>query len=422
MTTMTLRAATGVAMWGLAACASGPMPIETGDMMMGGADAAAIHERVMTLDTHVDIPLTFATADTDPGGFTASQVDLPKMRAGGLDAAFFILYVGQGPLTEEGYASARDVIETKWSAITRMAAAYPEEVALATSADEARAAYADGKLVAFMGIENGYPLGESVADVPMWAARGVRYVGVTHFGHNQFGDSSNPNAELGDEDSRFDGLSPLGEELVEALNVAGVMVDVSHAAKATMMDAVALSRAPILASHSGASGVNANPRNLDDEQLRAIADNGGVAQMVAFAGYLKPVPPERTEAIAELAERFSLESLADVEALGEEDAAAFEAAMATIDADYPPAGVSEFVDHIDHAVAVAGIDHVGIASDFDGGGGVAGWMNALETGNVTDELVRRGYAEADIAKIWSGNLLRVLDDVERVGRELRGAE
>jgi membrane dipeptidase len=255
----------------------------------------------------------------------------------------------------------------------------------------------------------------------MWAARGVRYVGVTHFGHNQFGDSSNPNAELGDAASRHDGLSPLGEELIAALNRAGIMVDVSHAGKATMMDAVALSRAPIIASHSGVKAIYDNARNLDDEQLRAIAQNNGVAQMVAYAGYVKQVPAERTAAINALLERLGLTRDTAATTTGE-TLAAYEAGMAEIEAQWPRATVSDFADHIDHAVTVAGIDHVGIASDFDGGGGVTGWADATETAAVTAELLRRGYSEQDLAKIWGGNLLRVLDDVEAAGRSLRREE
>jgi membrane dipeptidase len=351
-----------------------------------------------------------------------NQVDLPKMRAGGLDAGFFILYSAQGLLTPEGYAAARATIENKHAGIVRMTRAYPDEIALATTAAEARAAVAQGRLAAFLGMENAYPLGESVEDVPMWAARGVRYAGITHFGHNQFGDSANPNPTLGDEEVRFGGLSPLGEELVAALNLAGIMVDVSHSAKSTMMDAIAVSKAPIIASHSATSGVFANPRSLDDEQLRALAANGGVAQIVAYASYVAAESPERAAAIAALRTQVGLPDGAAPATLYPEAAEIYRQGMAEIDRTTPRATVSDFVDHIDHAVAVAGIDHVGIASDFDGGGGVLGWRDASETEAVTAELVRRGYSEAQLAQIWSGNLLRVLDEVEAIGRDLRAAE
>ncbi|MGD2133870.1 MAG: dipeptidase, partial [Maricaulaceae bacterium] len=338
------------------------------------------------------------------------------------DAAFFILYSQQGPLTEEGYATARATVENKHGAIVRMTRAYPDQISLATSASEARRAVREGRLVAFMGMENAYPLGESVADVPMWAERGVRYMGITHFGHNQFGDSSAPRAPTPMVESLHDGLSPLGEELVAALNRAGVMVDVSHAGRETMMQATALSQAPIIASHSGTAALFEHNRNLDDEQLRALAANGGVIQVVAFESYIAETPPERTAAVAELQARLGLDT---PEAQASADAAAiaaYTAEAAVIAEQYPIATVSTLVDHIDHAVAVAGIDHVGIASDFDGGGGIGGWRDASQTQAVTEELLARGYSAQDIAKIWGGNLLRVLDEVEAVGRRLRVGE
>jgi len=388
----------------------------------GDATPAQIHARTFTLDTHVDISSDYATATDDPGGFTDHQVDLPKMRAGGLDAAFFIVYTGQGELTDEGYANARASADNLWRSIVRMTAAYPDQIVLATSARDVRRAVNDGKLVALIGMENAYPLGESVADVPMWAERGVRYVGITHFGHNQFGDSSNPNTEAGETESRYDGLSPLGEELVAALNLAGIMVDVSHAGRATMMDAVALSAAPIIASHSGAWGVEENARNLDDEQLRAIADINGVAQMVGFASYVKANTPEHQAELDAISARMGLETRAARAAMSTETATEYYTARGEVTARYGVATIADFANHIDHAVSVAGVDHVGIASDFDGGGGLQDWRDASGTQGVTEELLRRGYSEADIGKIWGGNLLRVLADVERVGRELRAAQ
>jgi membrane dipeptidase len=414
------RAAAALAAAALTACASGPA-IEQGTVALS-ADPSGVHARLITLDTHVDIETDLATAANDPGGFTTNQVDLPKMRAGGLDAAFFILYSAYGPLTGEGYAVARRTVETKHAAIVRMTRAYPDQIALATTAAEARRAVREGKLVAFIGMENAYPLGESVADVELWAARGVTYVGPVHFGHNQFGDSANGPTGGTAEPGLYEGLSPLGEELVAALNRVGVMVDVSHAARSTMMDIAAISRAPIIASHSGVAAVNTHVRNLDDEQLRVIAATGGVAQIVALSSYVKTDPPERAAAIEALRARMGLATAEARAAMDRPTRLAYEAAVAEIDRGFDRATVSDFVDHIEHAVAVAGIDHVGIASDFDGGGGVRGWMNAAETGAVTAELLARGYSAADLDKIWSGNLLRVLDDVQAIGRALRAAE
>ncbi|GAB4518547.1 MAG: pyoverdine-tailoring dipeptidase-like protein PvdM [Parvularculaceae bacterium] len=379
-------------------------------------EARRIHDRVITLDTHVDISLEFATHEDDPGGFTDNQVDLPKMRAGGLDAAFFIVYTPQGPLTGDGYREARQIAETRWTSIDRFVRAYPNQVELALTARDVERIHREGKRVALIGMENPYPLGPSVADVPLWHARGVRYMGLTHFGHNQFGDSSNPNPARDTADNQNGGLTELGRELVRALNDAGIMIDVSHAGRETMLQAAELSRAPIIASHSGSRALVAHPRGLDDEQMRALARNGGVAQAVGLSRYVKDYPPEIQAAVDALRARYGVETEWDLQNLSEEDRQALQEAQSSIEAGAPRATVADFVDHIDHMVEVAGIDHVGISSDFDGGGGVVGWENAAETLNVTKELVRRGYSEADIAKIWGGNLLRVMREVERAAR------
>lgn len=408
-----MRAMLGL--WGLTLMVAGgasaaPLP----DAAME-AKALAIHERVLTLDTHVDIPLTFATAETDPGGFTASQVDLPKMRAGGLDAAFFIVYTPQGPLSEEGFAAGFEIASTRLEAIRRFAAAYPDEIGLARSARDARRIGRSGRKVAFIGMENGFPLGPAVdqAMVDHIHAAGVRYVGVTHFGHNQFGDSSNPNPDLGDGEEKWRGLSPAGRELIVLLNKAGVMVDVSHAGKTTMMQAADLSIAPIIASHSGVKALADSPRNLDDEQLRKLKAVGGVVQIVALDAYVKPLTEAQLAFRTALREEMGLASAEARSTAPAETLRLYEERMRGMWEIEPRASVADFVDHIDHAVRVAGVDHVGIASDFDGGGGIDGWEDASETINVTRELVRRGYSEGDIAKIWSGNLLRVLEAVEK---------
>lgn len=404
----------------------------TATLIMLGASAAAaettpaeldgkarvIHDKVMALDTHVDIPLDYATSAIDPGGFTEDQVDLPKMRAGGLDAAFFIVYTPQGPVTPEGFAEARRVADTRIEAIHRMAGAYPRDIAIAQSASEAEKIARSGRKVAFIGMENAYPLGAGLADVETWRARGVRYMGITHFGHNQFGDSANPDTEGGDPEERHGGLSPLGRELVGALGRAGIMVDVSHAGRKTMMQAVEVSAAPVIASHSAVKALADSPRNLDDEQLRALAANGGVAQIVALDVYVKPLNPEQEALRDKIREEMGLESAVVRAAMSPETEADYKKRLKALWEIAPRATLSDFVDHIDYAVKVAGIDHVGIASDFDGGGGVDGWNDASETFNVTRELVRRGYTEDEIEKIWSGNLLRVLQDVEKTAKQL----
>lgn len=371
-----------------------------------------IHDRILTIDTHVDIPTGYATHLIDPNTWTRLQVDLPKMRAGGLDAAFFIVYVQQRDLNEEGYATARARAEETYQAIMRMVRANPERIALATTADEVEAIYESGRLIALIGIENSYFMGENIEEeVPLWAARGARYASITHFRNNQFGGSSNPDLSAGDpmEDP---GLTDLGRRLVELLNDHGIMVDISHVGPRTSMEAIQMSRAPVIASHSGARAVYDHPRNLTDELLEAIRDNGGVAQIVAFRSYLRDIDPGLTAAIAELRSEVGLDQPGGWERMTPEDRAAYQTRLRALRAEYPDATVADMADHIDHAVAVAGIDHVGIVSDFDGGGGVRGWDDASETPNVTAELLRRGYSEEDIAKLWGGNVLRVMRGVE----------
>ena len=374
--------------------------------------AWALHSRLLTVDTHIDLSRGYASHQHDPGRFTSAQNDLPKMRAGGLDAAFLILYTGQGALDDAGFAAARANAEDDFQRIQRMIRAYPDQVGLARSADEVEALHAKGRIAALLGMENAYPLGRSVQDVAMWAARGVRYVGITHMGHNQFAGSSNPNAERGD-DPEDPGLSELGRQLVDALNDHGVLIDVSHVGKRSMLQAIERSRAPVIASHSGASGVYANLRNLDDEQLDAIRDNGGVAQMVAFRAYVAELDPALSAGIAALRALYIGQGW---EAASDADLAAYSAGVAALRAKYPDVTLAQFVDHIDYAVQRIGIEHVGIASDFDGGGGVQGWDDASETPNVTRELMARCYSEAQIRALWGGNLLRVMRAAEKAAR------
>lgn len=368
-------------------------------------DAADVHDKTLTLDTHIDIPLTYMK-EIDPIGPTDLQVDLPKLSAGKLDSGFWIVYIPQGDLTVEGYAAGLEIAETRMSAIEALTQTHTDNFELAKTAADVRRIVAADKHAVLVGMENAYPLGESVESIPMWAERGVRYVGLTHFGHNQFGDSSNPNF-VRDTGPKWNGLSPLGRDLVKALNDSGIMVDVSHTGKETMMQAADLSITPIIASHSGVKAVADSARNLDDEQLRKIAEVNGVAQMVALGAYVKLPTPEQQAARTALDEEFGDRSTWDQakrDLYGER--------RAEIRAMAAEARVSDFVDHIDHAVKIAGVEHVGIASDFDGGGGIDGWQDASASENVTAELIRRGYSEEEIAKIWGGNLLRVMEAVE----------
>jgi membrane dipeptidase len=349
------------------------------------------------------------------------------MEQGGLDASFFIVYVGQrDDFTPEGYRRAYDAAMEKFRAIHRLTDTLaPDRIGLALTAADVREIAASGRKVALIGVENGYPLGEDVGRVEEFYNLGARYLSLAHNGHSQLSDSN-----TGERDGwRWNGLSPLGKQVVAELNRVGIMIDVSHPSKESMMQTLALSRAPVIASHSAIRALCDHSRNLDDEQLLALKRNGGVVQVVAFNSYVKTPPPpspERTAAMAALRAEFGLPQggRGGLGALSPERRGEFQRRMSDLDREFPPpprATVKDFVDHIDYAVKLIGIDHVGISSDFDGGGGVEGWSDAGETFNVTLELVRRGYTEEQIAKLWSGNLLRVMDEVQQVARRLRAA-
>ncbi len=408
--------------------------------MSAGADelvarAKKIHERVITLDTHVDISPDNFTPQTNYLTTPDTQVDLPRMEAGGLDAAFFIVYVGQGPLTEEGYAAAYKAAMEKFDAIHWMTEQLaPERIALALTAEEVRDIASSGRRAALIGVENAYPMGLDLANIARFAERGARYMSLAHNGHSQFSDSNT--GEIREGGMRYGGLSELGRQAVVEMNRVGVMIDLSHPSKDATMQIMALSRAPVIASHSSARGLENNPRNMDDEQLLALKANGGVIQTVAFRSYLngKKHAAWRTEYDAlmrKVGAEMGIEVLADrrqVFMMNPSDRATYldriRPVRARVDElsnqmSAPPVDVADFVDHVDYLVTKIGVDHVGISSDFDGGGGVEGWNDADETFNVTLELVKRGYSEAEVAKLWSGNLLRVLEEVQAVAKTLR---
>ncbi len=385
------------------------------------AKARGIHERVITLDTHVDIdPRNFAVGPRNYGQRLDTQVNLPKMQEGGLDAAFFIVYVGQGPLTPEGYDKAYAQAVAKFDAIHRLTEQIaPTKIGLALTAADVRAIAASGRKVALIGVENAYPIGTDLSRIKEFHDRGGRYLSLAHNGHSQFADSN-----TGERDGKWmhGGLSELGKRAIAEMNRVGFMIDLSHPSKQSNLQAIALSKAPVIASHSSARAVANHSRNLDDEELLAIKKNGGVVQTVAFDGYVKIKPadsPARAAAVAEVRKAMPAGGPGE---MTDEARVQFRARMAEVNRKFPPAPratVADFVNHVDYLVKTIGIDHVGISSDFDGGGGVDGWSGADETFNVTLELVRRGYTEEQIGKLWSGNLLRVMDEVQRVAASLQ---
>ena len=375
---------------------------------------------LITLDSHDDIPLDFATPSVDPA--TADlQVNLEKMKTGGLNAGFFIVYVGQLARTDENYAKAQTEAETKFAAIHRMAdEMYPNRIELAYRADDVGRISAAGKLVAAIGIENGFVLGKNLEKLDRYYELGARYITLAHNGNNDLAGSAQPNPELGDPSEPTLGVTALGAEAIARMNRLGIMVDISHGSKQTALDAMRLSAAPVIASHSGVAGVSVHARNLDDETLRALRDGGGVVQVVAFDAFLRHQPDEELAALRVLRERVGLTS-GGLSSLPPDKRAEYDRGLREIQTQWPPATVKTFVDHIDYAVKLIGVDHVGISSDFGGGGGVTGWNDAGETGNVTAELRARGYGDEDIGKIWSGNLLRVWRAVESTAARLQVA-
>jgi membrane dipeptidase len=382
------------------------------------AYAAGIHARVLTLDTHDDIEFDFATPAADPGVRGDRQVDLPKMRDGGLDVGTFIVYVGQTARTPENYVQAKKDAMTKFDAIHRMAEQmYPDQIEIAYTAADVERIHQSGKLVAMLAIENGYVIGKDLSLIQKYHDLGARYVTLAHNGHNDIADSAQPQKDFGDVAEEHAGLSAFGEEVVRELNRIGIMVDVSHVSKKAALHAARISRAPIIASHSSVKALCDVPRNMDDETMRALAATGGVMNIVAVDSFIKPDDPQKTKAVDALRAEYGLTGFESFRALTDVQRTEYRQKMAAIEKQYPGPTVKDFVDHIDYAVKLIGIEHVGISSDFDGGGGFAGWRDASETPNVTLELVRRGYTEEQIGKLWSGNYLRALREVERMAGE-----
>ncbi|MGH7872775.1 MAG: dipeptidase, partial [Candidatus Binatia bacterium] len=331
-----------------------------------------------------------------------------------------------------GYQRAYKLALDKFEAVRRFTREIAQDkIESASNSADVRRLHAAGKKIALMGVENGYSVGEDLDRVKEFHERGARYLSLTHNGHNQLADS-----HTGERDGwKWHGVSPLGKQVIAEMNRLGIMVDVSHASKESMMQTAALSKAPIIASHSAVRALCNVSRNMDDEQLLALKKTGGVIQIVAYSSFVKTTKPdssERISAIAAAKREFNLPEptgpgqrarfQAALKDLSAERRAAYEKKLAEIDKRHPgdtPATIKDFVNHIDYAVKLLGIDHVGMSSDFDGGGGVTGWNDAGETFNVTLELVRRGYSEEQIQKLWGGNLLRVMDAVQRMAADLQ---
>ena len=390
--------------------------------------AKRIHEKVITIDTHNDIDVRNFTDSINYTQRLDTQVNLPKMEEGGLDVSWLIVYTAQDSLNENGYQKAKSNAMAKFDAIHRLCTAIaPERIELALTSDDVRRIQRSGKKVAMIGVENAYPIGENLAEFEDYHKRGARYVSLAHNGHSQFCDS-----HTGEADSLwlYNGLSEMGKSAVYEMNRLGLMIDISHVSKSATDEILTLSNAPVIASHSSARKLCDHSRNLDDESLMLIKENGGVVQTVALGAYLHKSKSEaRLKYMTTVYEAVS-DSIG-VAWYGWEDFAGLTEQQQIDFLEYYPrvikisnslvqnrsdvpadVNVQDLVDHIDYMVSLIGIEHVGISSDFDGGGGIEGWSDASETFNVTLELVKRGYTEDEIEKLWGGNLLRVLDEVQ----------
>ena len=371
-----------------------------------------VYGQYLTLDSHIDIPFDYMdNPKHDPGNSTEMQVDFSKMKEGGLDSGFFIVYVGQSNLTDDGFKKAKDQAMLKFKAIHKMIQTYPDKILLALEPNDVRNAKEKGKISAAIGIENGYIIGNNINLLEDFYNLGARYITLAHIGHNQISDSSIPKKSLNDASEIHGGLSSFGKEVISKMNQLGIMVDISHISDKAALQAIKLSQTPVIASHSSARAIANHPRNLSDNIIKKIANKNGVIQVVAFSSYIE-VNKERNNAINSL-RNFIVDLTGDKIFIYRKhtEHPQYKIKMDEINRDFPLPSVDKFVDHVDYIVNLVGINYVGISSDFGGGGGIDGWMDASQTKNITLALLERGYSKNDIKKIWSENFLRVWTDV-----------
>ncbi|MBS0010995.1 MAG: dipeptidase [Bacteroidales bacterium] len=375
--------------------------------------ADRIHKAVLTVDTHCDTPMRLMRSDFDLGVRNESgSVDFPRMKEGGLDAEFFAIFIGQGPRTPEGYENAYERTVETFEKIYENVEKNSEMAEMAFSVDDAYRIKKTGKRIAFLGIENGYPIGMDLSKVEEFYNLGARYITLCHSRNNDICDSS---TDAGGPEHY--GLSGFGEQVVREMNRLGMIIDVSHISDEAFYDVIALSRSPVIASHSSCRALCESPRNLSDDMLMALKDNGGLIQICILSNYIRqPEPnPILDEKLGEVREKYN-----NFEGLSKEDFEKARREYYDVRNKYRKlATVEDAVDHIDHVVQLIGIDYVGIGSDFDGGGGIEGVMDVSQMKNITIELIKRGYSRSDIEKIWGGNTMRVLSENEKTGEQAR---
>ena len=377
------------------------------------ADVYAIHQRFMTLDTHLDTPAFLDTVrgydimerhDVERDG---TQVDYPRMIDGGLDGGFWAIYMGQGPLTPQGYQQVRDKALIRATSIHKMVAANPGVFEIALTSLDASRIFASGKKIVYLSMENSYELGDDLSLLDSFYKLGVRMAGPVHNGTNQLADSTNPGA-VG---AKWGGLSPMGKEYVKRANELGIILDGSHSADTTIEQMIDLSATPIILSHHGCDGVHEHPRNLPDALLKKMAAKGGVIHMNALGAFLKDLPqsPERMAAMQALRQK-----MGDTDRLVGDAYEKFLDERAALNKKYPEvkATFEDYMEQILYAIKLVGVDHVGFGADWDGGGGVAGYEDILMLPKITDRLLKEGYTEADLQKMWGGNVVRLLKAAE----------
>lgn len=377
--------------------------------------AAKIHEKALTIDTHADVPIMMAKEGFDIGKKydwqnDGSQIDFPRMKEGGMDAMFFAVYVGQGKRTPEGNAEAKEKALKIFDLIHSSLKKYPDVAELAVSSKDGYRIQKTGKRAVYIGMENGWCIGRDLSNLKLYYDMGLRYITLSHSFNNDICDSS------GDpEGPEFNGLSPFGEEVVKEMNRLGIMVDISHVSDSTFYDVIKLTKSPLIASHSSCRALCNHKRNMTDDMIRTLAKNGGVIQINFVPDFVKKPSEQQELSIRELRlKMMRAETTADEQKQIEQE---LKKIKKQYSGDLPT--VADVVNHIDHVVKLVGIDHVGIGMDMDGGGEVIGCQDVSQIGNITLELVRRGYSAKDIRKIWGGNTMRVLGENERIAKQLQ---
>ncbi|MGU9827082.1 pyoverdine-tailoring dipeptidase-like protein PvdM [Pseudomonas sp. LF242] len=400
--------------------------------------ANEMQDRLLSFDSHITVPMDFGTAGNEADKDGSGQFDLAKAARGRLSGAALTIFgwpeIWNGPNaphkpTDGFVEEARHEQEVRYKIISGMVRDFPNQVGIAYTPDDFRRLHGEGKFAVFISMLNAYPLGDDLNQLDLWAARGMRMFGFSYIGNNAWSDSSRPLPFFNDSTDALEGLSPIGQQAVHRLNDLGVIIDVSQMSTKALEQVAQLSRTPMVASHSAPRASVDIPRNLSDKELQLIKNSGGVVQVVGFPAYLRPLSQPTQDKLNTLRARFDLPPLpnlamalmpgdAIIAAWPEQKFSQYAQGLYGILEEEPKATLKDWGDAIDYTVRKIGIDHVGISSDFNDGGGIQGWENVGEVRNVTAELIQRGYSEADIAKLWGGNFLRVWDQVQKAAKPL----